>query len=86
MCGMCCRLSLTTLPEDQWSEQTEELLKLKGKQYVDTVNGIRRYVCSGPCPHLDLITNKCRIQGHKPQWCKDYPNDELDLLPGCGYE
>lgn len=85
MCGMCCRLSLTTVPDAEWSPQTEEILTLKGKQYVDTRNGQRRYVSSSPCPQLNLITNKCQIQGRKPQWCKDYPKDAIDLLPGCGY-
>jgi len=85
MCGRCCRVSLTTLPDDQWTPETEELLVLKGKQYVDTIQGTRRYVSSAPCPHLDLITDKCTIQGHKPQYCRDYPKDALDLLPGCGY-
>jgi len=86
MCGMCCRLSTTILPADQWTGDTEELLALKGKQYVDTVDGQRRYVSVGVCPHLNLITNKCGIQGHKPNFCKDYPKDRMDILPGCGYD
>jgi len=85
MCGRCCRLSLTVLDESEWTPETEEILVLKGKQYVDTVRGQRRYVSSAVCPHLDLITDKCGIQGHKPQWCKDYPKDDTDILPGCGY-
>jgi len=85
MCGMCCRLSTSILSEDQWTPETEELLILKGKQYVDTIDGQRRYVGIGVCPHLNLITNKCGIQEHKPQFCKDYPRDKLDILPGCGY-
>jgi len=86
MCGMCCRLSMTILPEEAWNEDIEQMLVLKGKQYVDTIQEQRRYVSPGVCPHLDLITNKCMIQGHKPQFCKDYPKGLIDILPGCGYE
>lgn len=82
---MCCRLSMTTMPESEWTEQAEEILMLKGKQYVDTIRGVRRYVSEATCPHLDLITSKCMIQGHKPAWCKNYPVDDMDVLPGCGY-
>ena len=85
MCGMCCRLDIITVPESGWSESLEELSVLKGKQYIDTRAGIRRYASWAPCSHLDLITNKCEIQGHKPQYCKDYPTNEADVLPGCGY-
>jgi len=97
MCGMCCRLSLTVMPEQEWTEDIEELILLKGKQYVDTIDvpyafdgsRVRRYVSVANCPHLNLITNKCMIQGHKPKECKDYPRNERDLIlcgfPGCGY-
>ena len=93
MCGMCCRLSLTTMSEEEWTMDIEELLALKGKQYIDTVTlgaqRIRRYASIANCPHLNLITNKCMIQGHKPKECKDYPRNDRDLMlcgfPGCGY-
>ena len=85
MCGRCCRVSIATVPEHELDPDLEEFLKLKGKRYLDTVDGVRRYVYWAPCPHLDLITDKCGIQGHKPKACKAYPDDRMTLIPGCGY-
>lgn len=85
MCGRCCRVSVVTVPASDWDESLEEFLILKGKHYLDTIDNQRRYVYWAPCPHLDLITDKCKIHGHKPAACKRYPDDQMTLLPGCGY-
>ena len=31
MCGMCCRLSLTTMPDAEWTPQTEQILDTQGQ-------------------------------------------------------
>lgn len=85
LCGRCCRVSIVTVPERDWNQDLEQFLILKGKHYLDTKDGQRRYAYWSPCPHLDLITDKCGIQGHKPKACKDYPDNPMTLLPGCGY-
>ena len=85
MCGRCCRISIATVPEADWDEELEGLLVLKGKRYLDTLDGQRRYAYWSPCPHLDLVTDECTIHEYKPKVCRDYPSDPMTVLPGCGY-
>jgi Fe-S-cluster containining protein len=85
MCGTCCRVGIQIVPDERWTQDFEDLLLMKGAQFLDVSEQGRRYVHEMVCKNLNLATNKCKIQGRKPRLCKEYPNDKITLLPGCGY-
>lgn len=85
MCGKCCELGIFLLELSAWTPQLEEHLIMKGKKRIADSGIYARYVYYSPCKHFDPTARRCRIQGHKPLICVEYPKDELDLLPGCGY-
>jgi len=87
--GICCRI--TILSVDRWPDDAKEILAMRiGFIQFVNYNGHEYVVLDSPCRELRLDTGECKIQGTKPDYCKEFPtrfNPVLfAIMPECTYQ
>ncbi len=70
-CGDCCR---------------PETLPVRVRAYVEA-NMFFKVVNNGDCRHFNPETGECLIYEKRPQECRDFPTEPIDIvaLPRCSY-
>lgn len=81
-CGLCCKwIQVGTMPKH--GEVDWDFIKARNVIAVDHGAIVVFYV-NAPCPHL-TEDNLCNIQDSKPKSCIDFPTNEIEALPNCGW-
>jgi Fe-S-cluster containining protein len=84
-CGGCCRFFVLSVPKRLYGKKDIiRWLEFHGvKKIAPIVKEELRLVIPLPC--LKLNGNLCLIHDRRPRMCRDFPSNEDQLLPGCGY-